>query len=73
MRVQHATFTGFLIGLLLGFVMTLLRDIAIADAILRIAILAGFGTLMPALLAWLDDMLRSETHELIHDRKEIQS
>jgi small basic protein len=71
--VQHATVNGLLIGLLLGFVMTLLRDMALSDGLLRIAVLAGFGALMPALLAWLDGLLRPEIQQPICNRKEIQS
>jgi len=72
MGVQHASLTGLLIGLLLGFIMTLLRDMALADSFFRITVLAGFGTLMPALLAWLDGVLRPEIQQPICNRKEIQ-
>ncbi len=62
MKPTHAATSGALAGLLLGSAICLIQNISVEDSLFRVSILAFSGAWMGILLAWLNQILPSQSN-----------
>lgn len=72
MSARYVAACGGLAGLLIGFAIVLVRDMDIANALYRMAVLTMGGAWMCGILAWLDELLQSHNNKCRPRKREEQ-